>query len=70
MAFTDLNDSCRHGIVYGDGIMTMVSLSDNEFNLRKKSNKKFIRLQNGENKIQITGNGTFIIKVQPKISLR
>ena len=70
MEFTDLNDSCRHGIVYGDGIMTMVSLSDNEFNLRKKSNKKFIRLQNGENKIQITGNGIFIIKVQPKTSLR
>ena len=70
MEFTNLDDSCRHGIVYGDGIMTMVSLSDNEFNLRKKSNKKFIRLQNGDNKIQITGNGTFIIKVQPKISLR
>lgn len=70
MEFADLNDSCRHGIVYGDGIMTMVSITDKEFNLRKKSNKKFIRLQNGENKIQITGNGTFIIKVQPKISLR
>ena len=70
MEFTNLDDSCRHGIIYGDGIMTMVNLSDNEFNLRKKSNKKFIRLQNGNNKIQITGNGTFIIKVQPKISLR
>ena len=70
MEFTNLDDSCRHGIVYGDGIMTMVSVTDEEFNLRKKSNKKFIRLQNGKNEIQITGNGTFIIKVQPKISLR
>ena len=70
MEFTNLDDSCRHGIIYGDGIMTMVNVTDKEFNLRKKSNKKFIRLQNGNNKIQITGNGTFTIKVQPKISLR
>ena len=70
MEFTNLDDSCRHGIIYGDGIMTMVNVTDKEFNLRKKSNKKFIRLQNGDNEIQITGNGTFTIKVQPKISLR
>ena len=70
MEFTNLDSSCRHGIIYGDGIMTMISLSDNAVNLREKSNKKFIRLQNGNNKIQITGNGTFTIKVQPKISLR
>ena len=70
MEFTDLNDSCRHGIIYGDGIMTMISVTNNEVNLRQKSNKKFIRLQNGDNMIQITGNGTFTIKVQPKISLR
>ena len=70
MEFTGLDNSCQHGIIYGDGIMTMVSLSNNEVNLRGKSNKKFIRLQNGDNKIQITGNGTFTIKVQPKISLR
>ena len=70
MEFTGLDSSCQHGIIYGDGIMTMVSLSNNEVNLRQKSNKKFIRLQNGDNTIQITGNGTFTIKVQPKISLR
>lgn len=70
MEFTNLDSSCRHGIIYGDGIMTMISLSDNTVNLREKSNKKFIRLQNGNNKIQIIGNGTFTIKVQPKISLR
>lgn len=70
MEFTGLDSSCQHGIIYGDGIMTMVSISDNRVNLRQKSNKKFLRLQNGDNTIQITGNGTFTIKVQPKISLR
>lgn len=70
MEFTGLNSSCQHGIIYGDGMMTMVSLSNNEVNLRQKSNRKFIRLQNGNNTIKITGNGTFTIKVQPKISLR
>ena len=70
MTFTGLDSSCQHGIIYGDGIMTMVSVTNNEVNLRQKSNKKFIRLQNGNNRIQITGNGTFTIKVQPKISLR
>ena len=70
MEFTGLDSSCQHGIIYGDGIMTMVSLSNNKVNLRGKSNKKFIRLQNGDNEIQIVGNGTFTIKVQPKISLR
>ena len=70
MEFTALDSTCQHGIIYGDGIMTMVSVTNNEVNLRQKSNKKFIRLQNGDNMIQITGNGTFTIKVQPKISLR
>ena len=70
MTFTGLDSSCQHGIIYGDGIMTMVSVTNNEVNLRQKSNKKFIRLQNGNNRIKITGNGTFTIKVQPKISLR
>lgn len=70
MSFTGLDSTCQHGIIYGDGIMTMVSVTNNEVNLRQKSNKKFIRLQNGDNMIQITGNGTFTIKVQPKISLR
>ena len=70
MEFTDLNDLCRHGIIYGDGIMTMISVTDNKFNLRQKSNRKFVRLQNGNNEIEIKGNGTFTIKVQPKISLR
>lgn len=70
MTFSNLDSSCQHGIIYGDGIMTMISLTDNTVNLREKSNKKFIRLQNGNNKIQIIGNGTFTIKVQPKISLR
>ena len=70
MEFTGLDSTCQHGIIYGDGIMTMISVTDNTVNLRGKSNKKFIRLQNGDNRIEITGNGTFTIKVQPKISLR
>ena len=70
MEFTGLDSTCQHGIIYGDGIMTMISVTNNEVNLRQKSNKKFIRLQNGDNMIQITGNGTFTIKVQQKISLR
>ncbi len=70
MSFTGLDSTCQHGIIYGDGIMTMVSVTNNEVNLRQKSNRKFIRLQNGDNRIEITGNGTFTIKVQPKISLR
>ena len=70
MSFTGLDSSCQKGIIYGDGMMTMVSLSNNKVNLRQKSNRKFIRLQNGNNTIKITGNGTFTIKVQPKISLR
>ena len=70
MSFTSLDSSCQKGIIYGDGMMTMVSLSNNKVNLRQKSNRKFIRLQNGNNTIKITGNGTFTIKVQPKISLR
>ena len=70
MEFTGLDSTCQHGIIYGDGIMTMISVTDNTVNLRGKSNKKFIRLQNGDNRIEIIGNGTFTIKVQPKISLR
>ena len=68
--FNNLDANCRRGIIYGEGIMTMISSTDATVNMREKSNRKFLRLQNGANVIKITGSGTFTFHIQPKISLR
>ena len=68
--FNNLDANCREGIIYGEGIMTMISSTDATVNMREKSNRKFLRLQNGANVIKITGSGTFTFHIQPKISLR
>ena len=70
MTFTGLDSTCNKGIIYGDGIMTMVNTANERVNLRAKSNRVFFRLQHGVNEIQITGSGTFTFYIQPKISLR
>lgn len=68
--FNNLDASCRKGVIYGEGIMTMISSTDATVNMREKSNRKFLRLKNGTNTIKITGSGTFTFHIQPKISLR
>ena len=70
MSFSNLDSTCKKGIVYGEGIMTMISTTDNTVNMREKSNRVFLRLKHGDNIIKITGNGTFTFNMQPKISLR
>ena len=68
--FKELDATCKKGIIYGEGIMTMVSLTDATVNMREKSNRKFLRLQRGDNEIRITGRGTYTFTIQPKVSLR
>ena len=68
--FNNLDASCRKGVIYGEGIMTIISSTDATVNMREKSNRKFLRLKNGVNTIKIIGSGTFTFHIQPKISLR
>ena len=68
--FSNLDSKSKNGIIYGDGIMTVISKTDATVNMREKSNKKFLRLKHGTNQIKITGDGTFTISFQPRISLR
>ena len=50
--------------------MFVVSESDSTLNMREKSNKKFLRLKYGRNKLTFKGNGSYKIYVQPKIALQ
>ena len=68
--FNNLDASCRKGVIYGEGIMTIISSTDATVNMREKSNRKFLRLKNGANVIKIIESGTFTFHIQPKISLR
>lgn len=70
MEFKELDSKSRKGKVYGEGCWFMISDTDSTVNMRAKSNKTFLRLKRGRNKIKITGNGTFSILVQPKIALQ
>ena len=69
--FTGLSSqSYRSGRIYGEGLMFVVSESDSTLNMREKSNKKFLRLKYGRNKLTFKGNGSYKIYVQPKIALQ
>lgn len=71
MTFTNLTtDAYRKGRVYGDGMMFAVSLTDSTLNMREKSNKVFLRLVQGQNKITITGSGNYKFYIEPKIALQ
>lgn len=70
MEFTNLTSDSNRGRVYGQDMMFVVSLVDDTINMREKSNRKFLKLRQGRNKITITGNGTFKFIVQPKVALQ
>lgn len=53
----------EHVRVYGDSLLDIVSLKDKEKNLFEKSNKDFLRLRNGRNKIEIKVNGIADVKI-------
>lgn len=53
----------EHIRVYGDGLMDIVSLNNKNRNLFIKSNKKFLRLRKGRNKIEIKVNGMAEVKI-------
>lgn len=53
MSFTSLDSSCQKGIIYGDGMMTMVSLSNNKVN-PKAAPKRILRMMVGVSSIMYT----------------
>lgn len=70
VTFEKLDNKSNRGTIYGDGMMTVISDIDNKVNMRAKTNRKFLRLQYGVNRIVINGEGKFTISYQSKISLR
>lgn len=70
MKFSNLTNETKHGKVYGEGAMFMMSLVDDTVNLREKSNRKFLPLCRGKNRITINGTGTFKFTIQPKVALQ
>lgn len=59
----------RNGRVYGENMMFMVSLEDSKLNMREKSNKHFLKLKRGRNRVSFIGRGTYKIYVQPRKAL-
>ena len=71
MRFDDLTtEEYRNIRVYGQDMMFMVSKLDPKLNIREKSNKTFLRLKYGKNKITINGAGTYKFLIEPKIAIR
>lgn len=75
MQLFGLNADSKKGIIYGEGIMCVVSSVNPQENMRAKINKDSgyrttFRLKQGINEIEIQGTGSFNFKIQPKISLR
>ena len=59
----------RNGRVYGENMMFMVSLEDPKLNMREKSNKHFLKLKRGRNRVSFIGVGSYKIYVQPRKAL-
>ena len=53
MVFNNLDD-CEHIYVYNDNMKQMVSKLDSKKNIYSKSNKEFLKLSYGKNRIKIT----------------
>lgn len=71
MTFSNLTtDAYRKGRVYGEGMMFVISLVDPKLNMREKSNKVFLRLTQGRNKLIITGSGIYKFYIEPKVALQ
>lgn len=75
MQLSNLDEKSKKGIIYGEGIMCVVSSTHPQENMRAKINKNSeyrttFRLKQGINEIEIQGTGSFNFKMQPKITLR
>lgn len=70
MEFNNLDGATKQGRIYGENMMFMISLTDKEANMRAKSNRTFLKLKQGRNRITVNGTGTFKFIIQPKIALQ